>query len=152
MKPYGYTSKAEVGEGGEGTCLKSCRKPGAEVRTAGLGLVCLFMLDVLSLHLFPIHSTTHRKHLQHLRQCGEHLEGPRDVGDNSCPPGLCSLVEMSVRGSKEKCQGHVSSSLQKHYEPSEDQVTNPEAGVGMIRKSYREEVTFKLQLAVWHRR
>lgn len=33
---------------------------------------------------------------------------------------------------------------------SEDEVTNPMVGEGMIRKSYREEVTFKSQLAVWH--
>lgn len=103
MKPDGFILKTEVGGGGEGTFSKPCRKSGAEV-----GLLVLFWSVFPPWIVFPLNVpisifspnsfNKHVKHLQHLRKRDQHFEGPRDTDDISYPPGLCFLVEVSVRG------------------------------------------------------
>lgn len=55
-----------------------------------------FQPELFLFLMFPCFSLNsfnkHVKHLQLFRQCEKHLEGLRDADDNSCPPGLCSLV------------------------------------------------------------
>lgn len=105
MAPDGSTLKTVVEEGwvGAGVGGKHLFKILQEVKgrnedSWSLVLVCVSLPWVFYLQIFSqFPQQTCMKHLQHLRPCDKHMRGPRDVGDDSRPPGLCSMVDVRVK-------------------------------------------------------
>lgn len=61
--------------------------------------VCLCTLAILSPHLLPVPSTDLYEALRASQQRDKHMGGGglREAGDNSCPPGLCAMVDVRVK-------------------------------------------------------